>query len=65
MSLILNIRQCEILDILAEGKIKYKEIAIRMKVSESTIKVYMHNAFIANGCKNKTQLLMKYIEQTQ
>ncbi len=52
-------RECNILDLLAEGK-KYKEIADLLFISVDTVRTHIRNIYIKLEVDNKTSAINKY-----
>ena len=54
----LSDRECEVIALVRDG-LKNRDIAERLRITEGTIKVYLHRIFDKIGVKSRTELAMK------
>jgi len=54
----LSDRECEVIALVRDG-LKNRDIAERLRITEGTVKVYLHRIFDKIGVKSRTELAMK------
>ena len=54
----LSDRECEVVRLVQEG-LKNRDIAARLRITEGTVKVYLHRIFDKIGVNSRTELAMK------
>jgi DNA-binding NarL/FixJ family response regulator len=57
----LSFREKQLIKLVAQAKLN-KEIAYELRLTEGTVKEYMHRIFLKTGCANRTALAMWWLQ---